>query len=546
MTIKTHLSCDACGSSDALTDYGDHTYCFSCKDYVKKGVDKEEEMVYSNLRGGEGWHPRYHLSNTPSTTFYTPSTYNNNNYKGTFTVQYKGLRGISENTMRFYGVKCRVKEDGTPFELVYPYDGFDKIRDLLKKGFRVEGDGKKAGVWGKEKFSPSSSKSITITEGEDDAMAVFEMMGKYAAVSVRSSVFARRDCEADFKYLDSFERIYLCFDDDEPGQKALKEVASLFDPNKVYHVQMGGGMKDARDYLMNSRSDEFRKIWWNSKMYLPKGIVASYQDIEKILETEGEEIIANFPFETLNEMTYGLRSGKVYLFTAKEKIGKTSVMKAIEHHLLKTTDYNIGVIHLEEGEKKTVKGLVTYELEHPVELPDSGITNAEIMAAYKDMTKRDGRLHFYTHFGSDDPDTIINAIRYMVAVCKCKFVVLDHITMLVTGFETDDERKKLDYISTRLAMLTRELDFTLLLVSHVNADGDTRGSKNISKVADLIVYIDRDIESSNYDARHTTSLLVKGNRDVAKSGPAGHLWFDERTYCLKEKTIEQEAEESPF
>ena len=151
------------------------------------------------------------------------------------------------------------------------------------------------------------------------------------------------------------------------------------------------------------------------------------------------------------------------------------------------------------------------------------------------MTKKDDRVYFYSHFGSDDPDVILDVIRYLVAVCDCKFIFLDHITMLVTGFEEDDERKKLDYISTRLAMLTRELNFTLFLISHVNDDGKTRGSRNIAKVADLIISLSRDIESEDLDTRNTTKVLVKGNRFAGMTGPIKPLYFDVKTYVLQEK-----------
>jgi len=34
-------------------------------------------------------------------------------------------------------------------------------------------------------------------------------------------------------------------------------------------------------------------------------------------------------------------------------------------------------------------------------------------------------------------------------------------------------------------MMVKELDFALIVVSHVNDDGLTRGSRNISKIADI-------------------------------------------------------------
>lgn len=461
-------------------------------------------------------------------------------------------RGISKDTFKFYNSYFTVDNTNSLLEVNFKYtNGATKNRLVVSKSFYSSGPMTEAGLFGIDKFSPGSARAITITEGEIDCLSAFQMLGsKYPCITFKASSSAAKDCAKEFKFIDSFERIYLALDNDEVGRKTSQAIASLFDPNKVYVCQFAEGMKDANDYLTQGRQEEFVKLWWGAKRYLPKGIVNSYDEIKEALNRTTQGSLATYPFPTLNEMTYGIREGEVNLFTAMEKVGKTEIMRAIEHHLLKTTDYNIGIIHLEEDEKRSVQGLLSYELDTPVHLPDSSVSIDDQLSAYKGLVKREGRLNFYTHFGSDDPDTILGALRYMVSSLGCKFIFLDHITMLVTGYEGDDERRKLDYISTRLAMLTRELKFTLFLVSHVNDDGKTRGSRNISKVADLIVHLDRNPEADSLDGRNTTSILVKGNRFAARSGPAGYLWFDPSKYQVKEKVIEdvlvQDQIESPF
>jgi twinkle protein len=456
-----------------------------------------------------------------------------------FTYQTFDWRCISKDTFKAYGVSFKVDMSGRPHSVVFPYgDAATKERLLDSKQFFSTGAMNEASLFGMDRFSAGSARAITITEGELDALSVYQILGsKYPAVSVRGASSARRDCERARDYLNSFEKIYLCFDNDEPGIKATKDVAQLFDVNKVVHVKLDR-YKDANEYLTKNAGEEFKRIWWNSKGYMPKGIINDFDSIEKILKEEDSVAAATYPFQTLQSMTYGMRLGEVVLVTAQEKHGKTEFIRSIEYHLLKTTDYNIGIIHLEEEEKRSVQGLVGYELGVAAHLPDSGLSTEDMLKAYKTLTQRDGRVHFYSHFGSDDVDVILDVIRYLVSVCQCKFIFLDHITMLVTGYETDDERKKLDFISTRLAMMTRELDFCLVLVSHVNDDGKTRGSRNISKIADLIVHIDRDVEAETIEQRNKTHLMVKGNRYAGLSGPAGTLKFDQGKFKLSELELE--------
>ncbi len=518
--------CSKCGSSDANAIYDDlHSYCFSCNAY---GNIEEKDILKD-------------ISNSK----YKLTTLKDNKYINTI-KDFKEHRGITKDTMKAYGVEAKVGSNGSIVSFSIPFGSSTQIREPRGKGQKENlytiGSSEDVRLFGQDCFNAGSAKAITVTEGAYDALSCYQMLGsKYPSVSVRSAATARRDCERARNYLNSFDSIYLCFDGDEPGQRAAKEVATLFDVNKIYYVQLTKH-KDANDYLQAGDIQEFSRVWWNSKRFMPKGIVSDYKSIEDILAKESAKAVATYPFATLDSMAYGIRMGELILFTALEKVGKTEVLRAIEHHLLKSTEENMGIIHLEEEEKRSIQGLVGYELNTPVHLPDSGVSLDDQLSAYKSLTKTDGRLHFYTHFGSDDPNTILDIIRYLVGVCHCKYIFLDHITMLVTGFEDEDERKKLDYISTRLAMMTRELDFTLFLVSHVNDSGQTRGSRNISKVADLIIHLERNIEASDADERNLTSLLCRGNRFAGTTGPAGKLRFNPSTYTIGEAVPEFDFE----
>lgn len=548
--LKTHQQCDDCGSSDALSIYENGTYCFACKRSHKITLDKHNESVYNKSITLEGihddtWEPR--CTSSISSSLDNNNNINNNLGNTLDTYEYIPLRGLNTETLRFYDIKTKVDSEGIPKSLgfVYP-NGAVKVRSLQKKEFWALGPMSEASCFGKDRFSAGMAKSITITEGEIDAASVYQMLGsRYPAISVRSSTFARRDCERDYEYINSFDQIYICFDSDEPGQKAVQDVARLFDPNKIYHVKLTR-FKDANEYLSEGAEKEFVSCWYNARKFLPKGIVSGYLDVEEILKAESKKAAAHFPFPTIDSMSYGIRTGEITLFMAPEKVGKTEIMRAIEYHLLSTTEDNIAIIHLEETEKRSIQGLAGYQLGAPVHLPTSNSSLDEQLEAFKKLTKKDGRLFFYTHFGSDDPDTILGVLRYLATVCNCKYIFLDHITMLVTGFEGDDERKKLDYLSTRFAMMVKELDFHLFLVTHVNDDGKARGSRNIPKIADLLLTLERDIKNPSEELRNQTKVTCIGNRFGATTGPAGILRFDPSSFRITEERPKEDQSEIKF
>ena len=517
---ETGLACPCGISSDAFAlDVKGYGYCFSgsCKkknwfpDELDSGIEREKRIEIIS-------------------------------YDGQGTAEYRTHRGLSESTIRFYDIKTKVIQDvEVEVGFKYPWDE-TKIRTLDKKTFRTVGHSK-PGLFGRDKFDAGSRDSITITEGEFDAPSIYEATrGRTAAVSVHSASQAKRDCIADRDYINSFNKIIICFDQDEAGQKAAREVSPLFDFNKVYHVKLGK-YKDASDYFQHGEVDNLEAAWKAAKRYSPDNIISSFDDIRAALKKSQEDQIGTYPFRSLQSMTYGLHKGEIVVFKGFEKIGKTEIFRAIEHWLLKTTKLNIGIIHLEEDNATTIKGIAGYELGRPAILPDSGLSEDDIFTAYKTAVgDSDSRVHLYQSFETEDEELFLDGIRFLAAGAGCSFIFFDHISWLATGNSGDDqdERKKLDRISQKLKLLAKELGICILMISHVNDEGKTRGSRNITKVANTIIHMDRDKLHPDEHVRRTTKLTLEGVRLGGSTGPAGNLYLDPMTAKLRDHEIEDD------
>lgn len=491
--VEQHVACPNCPSSDAYCVYDDgHGYCFSCNYYKPREGSISDDYTY----------------------------------------EYLAHRGINKSVFESYDVKTKIDSEGKPKSLgfVYP-NGAIKVREL-PKGFHSVGDISKAGLFGRNKFGPGSNRSITITEGELDALSLYQVLGS-PVVSVRSSSSARTDCTMDRSYLNSFERIYLAFDGDEPGRTAAAEVAKLFDYNKVYDVRFSDGRKDANDYLKAGDEHGLRQTWWNAKKFLPDNLISSLADFEKEL-LKPVKFGVSYPFPTLNSMTYGMRTGEVVLITAQEGVGKTEVMHTLLHNTLKETDDAVGAIFIEESKQRLLQAVAGIELKRPVHLPDSGVEPADIVSAVKQVVRTDDRLYVYNHFGTDSPDTILDTIRFLVTARGCRWIYFDLISLAVAALGGDREREALEYLSARLEVLTQELDFGLVMVSHVNDFGQTRGSRMIAKNCHIRIDLERDIKSASDRSRLTTDVVISKNRPTSKSGPAGKLLFNPVTHTLSE------------
>lgn len=412
-----------------------------------------------------------------------------------------------------------------------------KIRLLAEKKFWSVGPMRDAGLFGKDKFDPGSKKTITITEGEYDALAVYEMTGgNTAAVSIQSASSAKANCVKDWEYINSFDKIILCLDNDEPGKKAAQDIVALFDFHKVYQCKFHK-YKDANEYLEKQEVNEFVECWKSARRFAPDNIISAFSEIEKSLEESKEDQIGSYPFRNLNSALYGLHQGEVIVFKGPEGIGKTEFFRAIEHHLLQTTNYNIGIIHLEEDNATTIKAIAGYQLNLPAVLPDCGLSKEDILAGYRQAVRDDeGRVHIYSSFDVEDEEQLINNIRFLVSAAGCKFIFLDHITWLATGLADEDERKKLDRMSQKLKLLAKELRFALIEISHVNDEGKTRGSRNITKVANTVIDLSRNLTSYDSLDRQSTFMVIEKARLGGKTGPAGRAIFNPITGKLEDES----------
>jgi twinkle protein len=499
-------------SEDNLAIYDDgHSYCFACQYYLpgdRKG--QISEGINATLEAGDP----------------------------TYTFEYLAWRGISRDIMRLYDIRSKIDVTGRPIELalIYP-NGATKVRKYESKDFywkREPAHG--PGLYGRDKFAAGSHDTITITEGELDA-ASLHMVTRSPVVSIQNAATAVRDCVADRSYLQAFSRIYIAFDGDQPGREASAAVARLFDYDKVRIVRFTRpDRKDANEYIRVGEGSELLTLWTNAKRYVPDTLVHTEEEFRKILEEEPKPGIPYPPaFRKLNELTYGMRTGESVLITAQEGVGKTEVMHAIEYQLLRETDDDIAAFFLEEPRKRHLQALVGIHIGRPIHLPDQGIPSTEAIDTFKKVLRRPERFYLYSNFGSVSPGFLLDTIRYLVSGMGVRWILLDHISMVCSGLsDIKDERREIDQFTTNLEGSVVELDYGLIMVSHVNDIGQTRSSRWPGKVANTRIDLHRDILHPSPLARATTKLILSKNRFASKTGDAGSVVFDLDKYAFSE------------
>ena len=136
----------------------------------------------------------------------------------------------------------------------------------------------------------------------------------------------------------------------------------------------------------------------------------------------------------------------------------------------------------------------------------------------------------------------------MAKALDCKWIILDHLSILVSGQEGDDERKSIDILMTKLRSLVEQTGVGLLLVSHLRRPtGDIghengrevtlshlRGSASIAHLSDCVIALERNQQAHDSMTANTTMLRILKNRYTGDTGAAGNLLYDRATGRLKE------------
>jgi twinkle protein len=368
------------------------------------------------------------------------------------------------------------------------------------------------------------------------------MGSKYPAVSIHGAASAERDLKNDFEYLNSFETIVLAFDNDEAGKKAVRAATNVGFPLGKLKVLTLRRHKDANDYLLSKEGETFVREWWQAPEHKPDGLKLGSEMWDEIINRK-ESFTTLYPFDGLNGKTFGIRLSELVIVTADTGVGKTSLLKHIEHKLLTDKEiieknYGVGFLHLEEPNGDTALGLLSVHNSTPYHLPTTERNPEELRKAY-DEVLNNGRVVIWDHFGSNSVDAVLNKVRHMAAL-GCKYIVLDHLSIVVSD-QSGDERKQLDEIATKLKTLTMELDLAVIAVIHTNRQGQIRGTAGVEQLSNIVIRLERNKTEHSEWRRNVTRVSVEKNRFCGYTGPASYLWYNKDTARLVELTDEEAA-----
>ena len=139
-------------------------------------------------------------------------------------------RRLNEETLRKFGYQLINHPEKGCIHVANFYSNGTLVAQKYRgpdKSFKWRGEARSAGLFGQHLFDGSNSRRLVITEGEIDAMSVYQVNGGWPVVSLNNGTGnAENNIKDNLEWLSKFPEIVLMFDQDEAGREIAVAVLS--------------------------------------------------------------------------------------------------------------------------------------------------------------------------------------------------------------------------------------------------------------------------------------------------------------------------------
>lgn len=419
--------------------------------------------------------------------------------------------------------------------------------------------------------------ALVYTEGQLDCLSVFQSMKdqvkgtKFDGMEpfvVSIPLGTANAVEATLHnetFIQNFDSLCIFFDDDYctpaerqkgimKGHEAREAVAGALigTPLSLFVVTAPDEFKDASDMLQAGKSDDLAKlVQFNKRPYSAEKIIkASDISFEELIAPREEGLYIN-EFPKLMKKIHGFRKGELVLVTSPSGVGKSTVTSIFASGFLKAGE-KVGMIYLEENKVETLQRMIAGELKVNYNKfkndPLSCATRERIKEAYDKIVDNDS-LVMLDHFGSLPITELMSKIKTMHLVEKCGYIILDHLSVVISGSDIANERKELDMVMTELAAFCAANDVCIIAVSHIKRSDDIfkapkgkedeafwvkvnkellRGSAALEQLSFIILGLEPQILPNR--ERGLVRLTVLKNRPWSNLGNCDEFCVDEDTW----------------
>lgn len=373
--------------------------------------------------------------------------------------------------------------------------------------------------------------TLIITEGEFDAMALYQY--GIDAVSVPMGAYNIAWIETEWDYLETFESIILCFDNDTAGKDAMEKVAARIGEWKCRKVTLP--KKDANACLVSGvTKEEIKKCFDNAVDFKPENIASpsSYLDkVQKLFSAGTSMFGIKTAWRDLDAILKGWRDGEVTIWSGRNGAGKSTILN---QHLLDMGAKGIKTC-VYSGEMPPEKYLRWAVIQHK----ENSAPHPRIIE--ESIRWMDGKIYILNISAGINPDDLFQIFEYAARRYGVKHFIVDSLMKVRLGGD-DDYGKQKDFVS-HLADFAKKHGVHVHLVAHPRktmtdkdepGKVDVKGSSHITDLADNLIVLyrpDQELKEKALAKGKSVSdcqMYIKKNREYGIEGKV-HLYYSELT-----------------
>lgn len=412
-------------------------------------------------------------------------------------------RKLSPKAMAAYGVAETQLGKG----IVFPFTNADGTVVHVKRLALERVDGKKQistskgtqlCLFGKH---ACNGAEVTICEGEIDALSLASIGAPAVSVPNGAQQGDGHNAwiENDWPWLESFQRINILMDMDEPGQKSAAVLIERLGKERCHLVQLPDGFKDPNEMLMAGKIKELCAALIDAKGFEPSEL----KNAEAYREDTWNEIARKDTGQNGHDFLWSgfafkVRAGELTIWTGFSGHGKSAMLL----HLM--------VFLASKGEKNCIASLEikptkTLEILTRQSLGMAAIGRRDFDEAMNWMSDS---FWIFNHVGTKDWKEMLQVFRYARRRYACSQFVID--SLLKCGIGSEDYETQKAFVSA-CADFCNETGAHIHLVAHSKKKEDetkmpgkldVKGCSEITDIAfnGLTVWRNKAKEEKMYNA----------------------------------------------
>lgn len=434
-------------------------------------------------------------------------------------------RGISIPTAQQMGVASANGNISFP----YIFNGeivrvkYRSMLDKKKMWFSKKDDEKanfKIPFWNQRTWP--TNDYLIITEGEFDAIAIAQLGASQVVSLPNGAASVVATFKNHYDYLQSFSEIYIAFDMDEAGEKAVDEAKKLISPKKFRRIMFPA--KDANDWVRENAHIEkadLDDLMRNAARICVDEIV-HFRDLPETFYHARDKGIPT-GWKDLDDLIGGIRPKEMTVISADTGAGKTTFSVNLLCNLIKRHPSGFWINSWEMDYEVIIRKVASVVLGS--KFKTQAFTNEQIRAFKAWMQKHNAMIN--PKRSKADIPTLHKQVELASKVYGVKYVLLDHLDYISATSKEKEGHEKIKDAVVGIHDMAMEFDVHILLIAHPKQledgsgkmhMGQLKGSAAIKQYADNILLLQNMAQADLATPDNRMKVLIPKNRFFGTKG----------------------------